>query len=702
MISSQFHISICNECIYLAARLKSVCRVAGRQGGCGILTNSNWKYREEATNTDASSIQQTPKHPPAMEYRSDIDGLRALAVIPVILFHAGLPGFGGGFIGVDIFFVISGFLIFGIIDSEIGRGEFSIFKFYERRCRRILPALYLVILCTLPFVVAWTFPFELHEYLRSIQAVVTFRSNSFFAKGTDYFSPLSDEKPLLHTWSLSVEEQFYLVFPLVVFLLWKLCRKHRLTVIIAGALLLFLVTEATVLFSHKNPEKLFFSTPYRSFELLFGAATFALRQKMGKKGVASLSLLGLIILLLSFAILSEDYLFPSHFTLAPVVGTALILLFGSSTAWPCKALGHPSVSFIGKLSYGAYLWHVPLIALLKTRSIEPPSVFMTSVVALCSLPLAYISWRFVETPIRSGAYSLFRTRARVFAFSLLGAVSLFLGSWIGTTFIPAPGSQRETADGCGFEQGNCFKLPNTRVFFWGDSYADAFGSSLGRALNARGEGLEFSIRHGCPSLLGIQKNEADLRTSNSDCTQHNNKTFEYLKQHRFPVVVLTSAYAWYGAFVGPRPKQPLVTALDDPARPPADVIITGLRETVARLRELGSQVVLVTPHATVPNFPVARKEIRYGLKSQIYGDYDLASYIRSRLVQSLNDARLPFSEVNGLDWFCEGSSCPMVRNGEFVLFDGSHLSKTTAPIIADKVATEVEHVLSEGAPKGTK
>lgn len=633
-----------------------------------------------------------------MEYRSDIDGLRALAVIPVILFHAGLPGFGGGFIGVDIFFVISGFLIFGIIDSEFGRGEFSIFKFYERRCRRILPALYLVIACTLPFAIAWTFPFELHEFLLSIQAAVTFRSNIFFAKNTEYFSPIADEKPLLHTWSLSVEEQFYLVFPLVVFILWKLCRRHRFAVIIAGALLMFLVTEATVLFADKNPSKLFFSTPYRSFELLFGAAAFALRQRMGKyPKSAPLALLGLIILILSFALLSEDQPFPSHFTLAPVTGTALILLFGSPTAWTGKLLGNPSVSFLGKLSYGAYLWHVPLIALLKTRSIDPPSVFVTSAVALCSLPLAYLSWRFVETPVRTGSCSLFGTRARIFAFSILGAACLFAGSWYWTTLIPAPQSQRERADGCGFEQGDCFKLPQTSVFFWGDSYADAFASSLGRALNARGEGLQFSVRHGCPSLLGVQRNDPSRRASDEDCTEHNTQTFNYLKEHRFPVVVLTSAYAWYGAFTGPVPGKPLVTSLDDPTRPPAEVITNGLRETVARLRELGSEVVLVTPHAIVSDFSRARKEFKFGLKSQIYGDYALAAQVRSRLVQALDEAGLPFNEVNGLDWFCEGSSCPIVQDGEFALFDGSHLSRRAAPVIADKVATEVERVLSKNA-----
>lgn len=633
-----------------------------------------------------------------MDYRSDIDGLRALAVIPVILFHAGLPGFGGGFIGVDIFFVISGFLIFGIIDSEFGRGEFSIFKFYERRCRRILPALYLVIACTLPFAVAWTFPFELHEYLRSIQAAVTFRSNSFFSKNTEYFSPISDEKPLLHTWSLSVEEQFYLVFPLVVFILWKLCRRHRFTVIITGALLMFLVTEATILFTDKNPSKLFFSTPYRSFELLFGAAAFALRQRVPSPiKAAPLSLLGLIILLLSFALLSEDYPFPSHFTLAPVIGTALILLFGSPDAWSGKLLGQPSVSFVGKLSYGAYLWHVPLIALLKTRSIDPPSILLTSTVALCSLPLAYLSWRFVETPVRTGAYSLFRSRARVFAFSILGAASLFVGSWFGSTLVPDPQSQRERADGCGFDQGDCFKLPKTRVFFWGDSYADAFASSLGHALNARGEGLQFSIRHGCPSLLGVQRNDSSLRTSDADCTQHNTVTFNYLKEHRFPVVVLTSAYAWYGAFTGPTPEKALVTSLDDPARPPAEVITNGLRETVTRLRELGSEVVLVTPHAIVSDFSRARKEFKFGLKSQIYSDYALAAQVRARLVQALDDAGLPFNEVKGLDWFCDGSSCPIVQDGEFALFDGSHLARKTAPVIAEKVATEVERVLSKAA-----
>ncbi|WP_165791002.1 acyltransferase family protein [Pleomorphomonas carboxyditropha] len=646
--------------------------------------------------------QRTPSHPAAIRYRSDIDGLRALAIIPVILFHAGLPGFGGGFIGVDIFFVISGFLIFGIIDSEIGQGKFSILGFYERRCRRILPALYLVIVCTLPFVVTWTFPFELHEYLRSIQAAVTFRSNFFFSKNTEYFSPISDEKPLLHTWSLSVEEQFYLIFPILLFITWKLCKKHRITAIVAGALLMFLVTEATVLFGDKNPSKLFFSTPYRSFELLFGAVAFALRQKMGDRYVSALSLLGLIMLFLSFVLLSEDHPFPSHFTLAPVMGTALVLLFGSPVTWPCRALGHPSISFIGKLSYGAYLWHVPLIALLKTRSVDTPSVFVTTIVALSSLPLAYISWRFVEMPIRLGSYSAFRSRACVFALSILGAASLFLASWVGTTFIPDPKDQRETADGCSFDQENCFKLPSTRIFFWGDSYADAFASSLGRVLNARGEGLELSIRHGCPSLLGVQRNGTSLRASDTDCTQHNNKTFEYIKQNKFKVVILTSNYAWYGDFIGPRWERPLVTALDDPTRPPADVITLGLQQTVARLRKIGIRIVVVTPHPNIPNFAVAQKEIKYDLKSQIYGDYASASYVRSRLIRSLDEAGLPFDEVNGLDWFCDGSSCPMVRGGEFALFDGSHLSKATAPTIADKVAAEVERVLSREAPQTTK
>ncbi|HEX8590160.1 acyltransferase, partial [Pseudomonas sp.] len=167
----------------------------------------------------------------ALTYRPEIDGLRTVAVLPVILFHAGFTFFSGGFVGVDIFFVISGYLITSILAAEIAQGHFSILKFYERRARRILPALFFVIIATLPFALVWMLDSDIQNLGRSIMSVAVFASNLFFWRNTDYFDPAAGEQPLLHTWSLAVEEQYYIFFPLFLLLAWKL-KKPGLTLLI--------------------------------------------------------------------------------------------------------------------------------------------------------------------------------------------------------------------------------------------------------------------------------------------------------------------------------------------------------------------------------------------------------------------------------------------------------------------------------------
>lgn len=203
-----------------------------------------------------------------MKYRREIDGLRALAVLPVIFFHAGFKAFEGGFVGVDIFFVISGYLITNIILSDLNAGKFSIVTFYERRARRILPALFFVMLCCLPFAWLWLVPTHLEDFCQSMAAVSVFSSNILFWRESGYFGVASELKPLLHTWSLAVEEQYYLFFPLFLLGLWKLRKRWIFGSLALVAIVSLLLAQWG---AYNKPAATFFLLPTRGWELAIGA-----------------------------------------------------------------------------------------------------------------------------------------------------------------------------------------------------------------------------------------------------------------------------------------------------------------------------------------------------------------------------------------------------------------------------------------------
>jgi peptidoglycan/LPS O-acetylase OafA/YrhL len=203
-----------------------------------------------------------------MKYKEEIDGLRALAVLPVILFHAGFTTFSGGFVGVDIFFVISGYLITTIILDEMDKGSFSLLNFYERRARRILPALFFVTLCTLPFTWFWMLPQDLIRFAQSLVAVQIFGSNVFFWLTSGYFDTASELKPLLHTWSLAVEEQYYVLFPVFLMLAWKLGKKWIISLLLVVAIISVLAAQYG---ARDHPSFTFYLLPTRAFEIISGA-----------------------------------------------------------------------------------------------------------------------------------------------------------------------------------------------------------------------------------------------------------------------------------------------------------------------------------------------------------------------------------------------------------------------------------------------
>ena len=360
-----------------------------------------------------------------MDYRREIDGLRTLAVLPVVFFHAGFQLFSGGYVGVDVFFVISGYLITSIIAAELQAGNFSLLGFYDRRARRILPALVVVVLACLPFAWFWLLPSDLKEFSEGVVSVFTFSSNILFWRTSGYFDTDSELKPLLHTWSLAVEEQYYVFFPLLLAWLWRF--GQRLTLLALGVLAC--VSLALGQWGSTNdPSAAFYLLPTRGWELLFGAGAALLlaRGTMAQVGQLARELgsaLGLLLIAGSIFLYKKDTPFPGVYALAPTAGAALIILLATPQTLVGRILGSRLAVGIGLVSYSTYLWHQPLLAFARHRGhAEPGSVLMAGL-AVLSVLLGYLSWRFVERPFRNRRQF---SRAQIFQLGA-GASALFIG-----------------------------------------------------------------------------------------------------------------------------------------------------------------------------------------------------------------------------------------------------------------------------------
>jgi peptidoglycan/LPS O-acetylase OafA/YrhL len=340
-----------------------------------------------------------------VEYRPDIDGVRAIAVLSVILAHAEVPFVSGGFLGVDVFFVISGYLITSILMREIGEGRYSVLKFYERRARRILPALVLVIACCVPFAAWLMLPEFLENFGQSIVATLLFSNNILLALTAGYWDLASSFKPLLHTWSLGVEEQFYLAFPLILARVWRYGRKAQLGTIIALGLVSFAVSEIGW---RTHPAASFYLPTSRAWELMAGCA-IAYVSRCPRRFDHLCASLGLAAILGSMVIFSPATPSPSIFSAVPVFGTMAVILFSRPGSLACWVLSWPPLVGIGLVSYSAYLWHQPLFALARIVSLKPPPLVEMAALAMVTLGLAYLSWRFVECPFRRQTFPLRRS-----------------------------------------------------------------------------------------------------------------------------------------------------------------------------------------------------------------------------------------------------------------------------------------------------
>jgi peptidoglycan/LPS O-acetylase OafA/YrhL len=502
-----------------------------------------------------------------MKYKKEIDGLRALAVLPVILFHAGFTTFSGGFVGVDIFFVISGYLITTIIVDEMDKGSFSLLNFYERRARRILPALFFVMLCTLPFAWFWMLPQDLKSFSQSLVAVPIFGSNVLFWLTSGYFDTASELKPLLHTWSLAVEEQYYVLFPVFLMLAWKLGKKWIISLLLIVAIFSVLVADYG---SRNHPSFTFYLLPTRAFEILIGALiSLYINHKRSIISVSqsvsqSVSLAGFALILYAIFAFDKNTPSPSSYTLIPTIGAGLILVFANNGNIVGKLLGSKLAVGIGLISYSAYLWHQPLLAFARLRSINEPSHLLLGLLAMLSILMGYLSWKYIETSFRNKSIT---SKKRVFIYSFTGSLFFISIGLIGhfTQGIPSrlkipvevaesivSSKIREKCDinfdtktgrNIDFCSLGDTKKSNITLAIFGDSHSHAILPALDVIGKERMEKYSHIGLGGCPPLLNVDVVKGSWQPK--VCEYLSTKQYNFIKENKVKNVLLVGRWSLY-------------------------------------------------------------------------------------------------------------------------------------------------------------
>ncbi len=452
-----------------------------------------------------------------VRYRSDIDGLRAVAVVPVVIFHVAQSFLRGGYVGVDIFFVISGYLISAYVFAELDAGRFSLARFYERRIRRILPAYFAVLVFVTAVVLVKFLPTEAASYGRSLAAAVASATNVYFWETTGYFALAAEEMPLLHTWSLAVEEQFYLVFPLLMILLHRHARRWTVPAI---GVLLALSLALSIPGASLYPSATFYLLPTRAWELLLGSVLAAgILPPPRAQGLRdALGALGLVLIAAAMVLYTAETPFPGLAALPPCLGAALILYAGQGGPYLVgRLLSLPPLVFVGLISYSLYLWHWPLLAFQRTDLLLTTSeskLVARAAVLAAAFACATLSWWLIERPTRDRARMPSRVLLPVIGVAAAGctgfAIALTAMQGFPARYAPetvALGRYLDYDPVAPFREGRCF-LPDGASFASFDPAAcapDAPGRRTELLIgDSHAAALYAGLHHALPEVNLIQ------------------------------------------------------------------------------------------------------------------------------------------------------------------------------------------------------
>jgi peptidoglycan/LPS O-acetylase OafA/YrhL len=626
-------------------------------------------------------------------YREDIDGLRALAVLSVIGFHFEAPRVFGGFVGVDIFFVISGFLITGIIQAEMREGSFSFARFYERRVRRLLPALYAMIALTAIPAFHYLLTSERLEFFRSAAAAVTFTSNFFFWLQSGYFDHAAVEKPLLHTWSLAVEEQFYLALPPMLWAAVRFSNGHRsalpiaLAVIGGGSLVL-----SIWLIASGASETAFFMSPPRAFEFLIGSAIAiegfpVLHNRLAQHVVRAIAVVLILIPVFSY---QQGPDFPGYRALLPCAGAALFIWSGSGIP---NRVRHPLsflsvLRFCGQISYSLYLWHWPLFtfarfskASLTLDLIDKTTLFVATVI------ISYLSWRFVEQPFRDRR--LAPARGAAFGIAAFATLILLAGSAGGIALSRTASDRERTAAQLDaynaydyqplYRFGSCFspargsfddaclKLAagKTNLLLWGDSLAAHYFHGLDKATGSRALNILQATQPACMPTL----NAAAQATAS--CRGLAAQMLAFFADRKPDLVILSADWLEY-------------------ARPPRfDGMIADIRNTIASLDGLGIRVALLGPavqfRSRLPSM-LARANLR-NVDARADDIILPDIFPLDRMMRAALPNADGFFYISVVDAICPARQCPLTIDGGIPLsWDHGHLTAEGSVYVMSRLA----------------
>jgi peptidoglycan/LPS O-acetylase OafA/YrhL len=674
-----------------------------------------------------------------LTYRPDIDGLRAIAVGIVVAFHTGVPGFTGGFVGVDVFFVISGFLITGLLVNELrATGSISLSRFYARRVRRLLPALAVVLVATLLLgsVILLSVAGEQQDLAKSALAAALSASNIFFWLGSNYFSVQADLMPLLHTWSLSVEEQYYLVWPTLLVVLMLLSRKRwnvfvrlLLTTLLLVGITTFAVNVHT---TTTDPPGAFFLMPMRAWEFALGGALMIAAPIIERWPTfvrALLFFIGIVLIGIATVMLNNTVAYPGTAVLFPTVGTAALIAAGcGSTFAPLQNwLSSRGMVAIGQLSYSWYLWHWPLLSLARTHDLGERYLARDGALALISLGLAWLTYHFIEHPIRSQQYRGFRgTRTTLLSGAAMSAVVLCCALTLGLAAQyfyahPTDRHQKLTADAVRdrppateaclakmhsrfatlADDRHCFTQPSQPVdlVLWGDSHANQWFPLMRQASRELHVNVEEFARASCPPLLGVMPfTEGHL---DRECERFNQaviaKVEALAKRGQLKGVVLAGRWP---AYLGkPSPDGSLLAYLsygDGPldTQKSAEALGIGLNATLERLERADLRVVVVgaTPEFrySVPQCLLRRPLQACSMpRAAVDERRGMAMQVVSSTVSTNGGAHM----FDPLHFFCDEQFC-YPTHGETVMFsDPQHLTAAGSPLLEPELVGDLRWLL---------